>query len=162
MFRRSSSACTRGRPGTTPRCWGSESSFASTRSPTHSARGWRSIFSMPGPIPMALTWMLWVLTHKPVLVFMHSMSVNANKRVMHMNTHTKQLEEDFEPALYINRMIGRLCLSMHGPTTSKKIGLMWVSLIVWIHPYSCTGLKCVTCTQLHMLVSCFFTALKKV
>lgn len=46
------------------------------------------------------------------------------KRVMHMNTHTNQLEEDFEPALYINRMIGRLCLSMHGPTTSKKIGLM--------------------------------------
>lgn len=39
----------------------------------------------------------------------------------------KRWEEYFEPALYINRMIGRLCLSMHGPTPSKKIGLMWVS-----------------------------------
>lgn len=39
----------------------------------------------------------------------------------------KRREEYFEPALYINRMIGRLCLSMHGPTPSKKIGLMWVS-----------------------------------
>lgn len=41
--------------------------------------------------------------------------------------HTQRLEEYFEqPALYINRMVGGLCLNMHGPTSSGKVGMMWV------------------------------------
>lgn len=61
MSQPSSSGCTPGRPATTPRCWESGSSSASTRSPTHSGRGWRSTSSMPGPTPMASTWTPWVL-----------------------------------------------------------------------------------------------------
>lgn len=61
MCQPSSSGCTRGRPATTPRCWESGSSSASTRSPTRSGRGWRSTSSTPGHTLTASTWTPWVL-----------------------------------------------------------------------------------------------------
>lgn len=53
MCRPSSSAYTQGRPATTPRCCGSRSLSASTRSPAGFATAWRSTSSTPGPTPMA-------------------------------------------------------------------------------------------------------------
>ena len=58
MFRPSFRDCTQARPATTPRCCGSKSSSVSIRSQEACDRGWRSTSSMPGPTPMASTWML--------------------------------------------------------------------------------------------------------
>lgn len=52
----SSRGCTRAPPGITFKCFGSKSSSASTRSPTHWDRDWRSISSTPGRTPTASTW----------------------------------------------------------------------------------------------------------
>lgn len=58
----SSRGCIQVRPGITCKCSGSKNSSASTRSPTHWGRGWRSTSNMPGRIPTASTW-TWYEKH---------------------------------------------------------------------------------------------------
>ena len=50
--------CILGLPATTMKCRELRSLYAFIRSHTHSGRGWRSIFSTPGPILMVLIW-IW-------------------------------------------------------------------------------------------------------